>query len=166
MQPGHRFQPSILREYDIRGTVGETLDPADATALGHAFVTLARQHCDKLHPRIAIGRDGRLSSPDLEAHLTAAIEAAGGIAVGIGCGPTPMLYFSTHVLGVDAGIMVTGSHNPPQQNGFKMTLGGAPVYGAAIQHLAALAREPQPATGSGSRQSADVTGAYLDRLLA
>jgi phosphomannomutase len=161
----HRFQPSILREYDIRGIVGETLDLADATALGHAFVALTRRHCDKPHPRIAVARDGRLSSPELEAHLAAAIEAAGGIAVRIGCGPSPMLYFSTYILGVDAGIMVTGSHNPRQHNGFKMMIGGASVYGNAIQDLANLARQPQPRQAGGSQETADVTDAYVDRLV-
>jgi len=165
----HRFQPSIMREYDIRGIVGETLDMADATALGQAFTALTRQKSGVAHPRIAVARDGRLSSPALEAHLVAAIEASGGRVVRVGCGPTPLLYFAAHTLDVEAGIVVTGSHNPKHHNGFKMVIGGASVYGPAIQELARLAAAPDLATKAapvnGRATEIDISEAYVDRLL-
>lgn len=162
----HCFQPSILRENDIRGIVGETLNTADATALGHAFVALTRNQLQRQQPRIAIARDGRLSSPELEAHLCASIEAAGGIAVCLGCAPTPMLYFAVHTLDVDAGIVVTGSHNPKTHNGFKMLIGRNSLSNAEIKHLADLAAAPQTAPAIGGRITADIAENYVDRLLA
>ncbi|HWT99293.1 MAG TPA: hypothetical protein VN229_16805, partial [Terriglobales bacterium] len=144
MQP-HCFHPSILRECDIRGIFGETLSPADATALGGALVALTRHIQLTTRPRIAVARDGRLSSPILERYLLAAIEAAGGDPLSLGCGPSPMLYFAAHYLPVDAAIMVTGSHNPKSHNGFKMMIGHDMVHGAMIEQLAALATA-SPAT--------------------
>jgi len=126
---GHRFDPGILREYDIRGIVGTTLFAADALALGRAFV--AHTGCR----RVAVGYDGRLTSPELEAALVEGLAAGGADVVRIGLGPTPMLYFAAATLGVDGGIMVTGSHNPPDHNGFKMVLGGKPFYAEQIQAL-------------------------------
>src|SRR5215469_6636430 len=113
---GHRFDPTILREYDIRGIVGKTLSSADARAVGRAYaVTLAEAggHC------VAAGYDGRLTSPELEAALVDGLATEGADVVRIGRGPTPMLYYAAATLGVDGGIMVTGSHNPPDHNGFK-----------------------------------------------
>ena len=129
MPKGRQLHASILREYDIRGIVGETLSAADAEAIGKAFATMTARMKNKTAPRIAVGRDGRMSSPELEAALVAGIKSTGASAVRIGTGPTPMLYFAAAELPVDAGIMVTGSHNPPTHNGFKMTIGGKPVYG-------------------------------------
>ena len=160
----HRFHPSILREYDIRGIVGETLTSADATALGQAFTALTRERRQKARPRIAVARDGRLSSPQLEAALIAAIETAGGIAVCLGCGPSPLLYFAVHTLDVDAGIIVTGSHNPAPHNGFKMMIGGASVFGADIQNLAL--RPAGASAPGGGHEMIDVSAAYIDRLVA
>ena len=129
---GHRFNPAILREYDIRGIVGKTLFAADAEALGRAFAaTLARTG----GRRVAIGYDGRLTSPELAAALVEGLAAGGADVVRIGRGPTPMLYFAAATLGVDGGVMVTGSHNPPDHNGFKMVLGGKPFYAEQIQEL-------------------------------
>jgi phosphomannomutase len=133
---GHRFDPTILREYDIRGIVGETLSSGDARAIGRAYAfTLleARGH------RVAVGYDGRLTSPELEAALVDGLAIEGAEVVRIGCGPTPMLYYAAATLGVDGGIMVTGSHNPPDHNGFKFVFQGKPFYGAAIQRLGELA---------------------------
>ncbi|HTW54322.1 MAG TPA: phosphomannomutase/phosphoglucomutase [Stellaceae bacterium] len=132
MTVGHRFNPAILREYDIRGIVGKTLFAADAEALGRAFAaTLARTG----GRRVAIGYDGRLTSPELAAALVEGLAAGGADVVRIGRGPTPMLYFAAATLGVDGGVMVTGSHNPPDHNGFKMVLGGKPFYAEQIQEL-------------------------------
>ena len=132
----HRFDPTILREYDIRGVVGETLSSADARAIGRAYaVTLGKAGGS----RVAIGYDGRLTSPELEAALIDGLLTEGADVVRIGRGPTPMLYYAAATLGVDGGIMVTGSHNPPDYNGFKLVLRGKPFYGAEIQKLGEIA---------------------------
>src|SRR3954451_9983722 len=128
----HRFDPSILREYDIRGVVGKTLFAADAHALGRAFAITVAQAGGK---KGAVGYDGRLTSPELEAALVDGLAAGGVDVVRTGRGPTPMLYFAAATLGVDGGIMVTGSHNPPDHNGFKLVLGGKAFFGDAIQQL-------------------------------
>jgi phosphomannomutase len=129
---GHHFDPTILREYDIRGIVGKTLSSADAQAIGRAY---ARTLADAGGHRVAVGYDGRLTSPELEASLVDGLAAEGADVLRIGLGPTPMLYFAAATLGVDGGVMVTGSHNPPDHNGFKFVFQGRPFYGAAIQRL-------------------------------
>ncbi|MFQ5467099.1 MAG: phosphomannomutase, partial [Kiloniellaceae bacterium] len=121
---GHRFDPTVLREYDIRGIVGETLHAADARALGRAFGTLVRRDGGG---KVCVGRDGRLSSPELEAALVEGLVACGLAVKRIGRGPTPMLYFASYELDADGGVMITGSHNPPDHNGFKITLRKASV---------------------------------------
>jgi len=133
---GHRFDPTILREYDIRGIVGKTLSSADAQAIGRAYA-LTLVAAGSL--RIAVGYDGRLTSPELEAALVDGLVTEGADVVRIGRGPTPMLYYAASTLGVDGGIMVTGSHNPPDHNGFKFVAQGKPFYGAAIQRLGEIA---------------------------
>ena len=125
----HRFDPTCLREYDIRGVVGRTLGEADAYAIGRSFATLVRRSGGS---RVAVGRDGRDSSLDLERALVRGLNEGGADAVRVGLGPTPMLYYSEAVLDVDGGIQITGSHNPPEYNGFKMVLGGGASLGAAI----------------------------------
>jgi phosphomannomutase len=160
---GHRFDPTILREYDIRGIVGKTLGAADAEALGRAFGTVVRREGGG---RVALGYDGRLSSPELEAALAEGLKRSGVDAVRIGLGPTPMLYFATHTLGVDGGVMVTGSHNPPDHNGFKIVLGTASFYGQAIQELGRIAADGAFAVGQGESEDHPVFEDYLDRLLA
>ncbi|MBI1272468.1 MAG: phosphomannomutase [Alphaproteobacteria bacterium] len=163
----HTFHPSVLREYDIRGTVGKTLSEADAGALGRAFGTLVAKQGGKT---CAVGYDGRVSSPALEAALVEGLVSTGMQVVRVGLGPTPMLYFSTYHLKTDGGIMVTGSHNPPDYNGFKMMLSshlpqGGPVYGATIRQLGAMAAAGDFVTGAGSAKTADVREAYVARLL-
>ena len=116
----HAFHPSCLREYDIRGIVGDTLGETDAYAVGRTFASLVRRAGGT---RVAVGRDGRLSSPALEAELLRGLIESGADVVRIGLGPTPMLYFAEAELDVDGGIMITGSHNPGHYNGFKMVLG-------------------------------------------
>src|SRR6266704_6222748 len=125
---------AIFREYDIRGTVGDQLTPEVARAIGQAATTLAWDRLDRA-PRLAVGRDNRPSGGALAEGLLSGIEAAGGHAVDVGTLPTPALYFATHVLKVDGGAQVTGSHNPPEFNGFKMVAGGEAVFGDAIQRL-------------------------------
>jgi phosphomannomutase len=144
----HRFDPTILREYDIRGIVGKSLFVADAHALGRAFAaTLA----DAGGKRAAVGYDGRLSSPEFEAALVDGLAEGGIDVVRIGRGPTPMLYFAAATLGVDGGVMVTGSHNPPDHNGFKLVLGGKPFFGEAIQKLGQTALGLGPPAGPRGR---------------
>jgi hypothetical protein len=134
--PMHRFDPTILREYDIRGIVGQTLAARDAYAVGRAFGTVVRRGGGRA---VCVGYDGRLTSPELESALVEGLRACGLTAWRIGLGPTPMLYYATTTLMADAGIMVTGSHNPPEHNGFKMMLGRAAFYGPAIQELGRIA---------------------------
>ncbi|MBI1966437.1 MAG: phosphomannomutase/phosphoglucomutase [Gemmatimonadetes bacterium] len=125
---------SIFRQYDIRGTVGDQLTPAAARAIGQAFAALGWERLGHA-PRLAVGRDNRPSGPELAGGIVDGIVAAGGTAVDVGMLPTPALYFATHALDVDGGLQVTGSHNPPEFNGFKMVLAGEAVYGDDIQLL-------------------------------
>ncbi len=161
MSGGHRFDPTILREYDVRGVVGETLTPADAEALGRAFGTLVVREGGR---RVALGYDGRLSSPELESALAAGLFACGLTVSRIGLGPTPMLYFAVHRLEADGGVMVTGSHNPPDHNGFTLMLGTRTLYGADIQALGELAAGGDFAHGAGAMEEAPVLDAYIDAL--
>jgi phosphomannomutase len=160
---GHRFHPSILREYDIRGIVGETLFAADAHAIGRAFASIVRDGGGR---RVVLGRDGRLSSPELAAAVAEGLVASGAEVLDIGVGPTPMMYFAVHQLGADAGIQVTGSHNPPTHNGFKMMLGGGPFFGERIRELGRRAETGDLCDGAGRMERIDVFGAYIDRLAA
>lgn len=158
----HNFDPSILRQYDVRGIVGDTLHEADARALGRAYATMATRRGAK---SVAVGRDGRHHSPGLEAALVDGLTAGGLNVIRVGLGPTPMLYFSTFYLQVDGGIQVTGSHNPADYNGFKMSLMGDSVHGDAIQKLGVIAASGEWSVGKGSVSTKDVEGAYVDRLL-
>jgi phosphomannomutase len=158
----HSFHPTILREYDIRGIVGQTLGPRDAEAIGRTFGTLTRRAGGT---RVAVGRDGRDSSAALEAALVDGLTASGVDVVRIGLGPTPMLYFAEAELEVDGGIMITGSHNPAEYNGFKMVLQGAAFFGEAIQKLGRMAGEGDWEEGEGSLSDADVMDLYVERLL-
>jgi phosphomannomutase len=159
----HRFDPTILREYDIRGIVGETLAPADARAIGESFGTVLREAQGK---SVAVGRDGRLSSPELEAALVEGLARAGVDVVRIGLGPTPMLYYAATTLGVDGGLMVTGSHNPPNYNGFKLMLGRKSFFGADIARLGKIAAEGRFSEGSGKVSERAVLDSYVGRLAA
>src|SRR5262245_1064279 len=160
---GHRFHPSILREYDIRGIVGETLFEPDAEWIGRAFATVLTRQLNRA-PVIAVGRDGRLSSPGLEKALIAGLISAGATVKSVGVGPTPMLYFSVYKLATDGGIMVTGSHNPPTHNGFKMMIGRKPFFGAMIQDLGRMVAAGDLVTGKGGREAVSVLEDYVARL--
>jgi len=161
--PSHRFHPSILREYDIRGIVNETLFEPDAEWVGRAYASvLARQL--KRAPTLAVGRDGRLSSPGLEAAVIKGLRGAGANVVSIGVGPTPLLYFSVYHLETDGGLMVTGSHNPPTHNGFKLMIGRKPFFGAMIQDLGRMTAAGDVLSGSGSLEQASVLEDYVARL--
>ena len=133
----HRFHPEILRAYDIRGVVGETLGAADALAVGRAFASRLRADADS--PRVCVGYDGRLESPALEAALTDGLCAGGARVVRVGLGPTPMVWFAAKTLDADGGVMVTGSHNPPGYNGFKLTTRAGAFHGEDIRDLGRIA---------------------------
>ncbi len=164
--PGHAFDPTILREYDIRGIVGQTLSVEDARFLGRAFgSTVARARGTPKVSRVALGYDGRLSSPALAEALAQGLTACGVDVIRIGRGPTPMLYFAAQQLGCDGGMMVTGSHNPPDHNGFKMVLHGAAIYGDEIKKLGQVARRGDFIAGQGSLTERVLIGDYVARLL-
>jgi phosphomannomutase len=160
----HTFHPTTLREYDIRGTVGRTLSEADAFAIGRCFGSIVAR---KGGGTVAVGYDGRLSSPSLEAALCKGLSASGIEAVRIGRGPTPMLYYANTKLETDGAVMVTGSHNPPDYNGFKMVLGGKPFYGEEIRALGgqAAAGDVVDETVAPER-NVDIAEDYVARLLA
>src|SRR4051812_36038950 len=161
----HRFDPTSLREYDIRGIVGEALGTDDARAIGRGFATLLRRAGGH---RVAVGRDGRVSSPELEAALVEGLTASGCDVVRIGLGPTPMLYYAEATLEVDGGIQITGSHNPGNYNGFKMVMQHRPFFGEDIQKLGRMAAEgdwDEPATEV-TVTDADIIDMYVGRLMA
>jgi len=159
----HNFHPSILRSYDIRGEVGVTLSVADAYFIGAGFGQIIRRTAPG---RIAVGRDGRLTSPELAAALIDGLVAAGCEVIDTGVGPTPMLYFADRHFACDGAVQVTGSHNPPTHNGFKMVRAHKSFFGASILELAELCASGlnQPAAGT-QRQEA-VFDAYIARLLS
>lgn len=160
----HHFDPTSLREYDIRGIVGKTLHAADAFAIGRTFGTLIARSGGT---RVAVGYDGRLTSPELEQALVDGLRASGMQVLRMGRGPTPMLYYTATTLETDGAVMVTGSHNPPSHNGFKMMIGRKPFFGEQIQQLGKMA-----ATGdvvpeaTGSDQSVSIAEDYIGRLLS
>lgn len=158
---GHRFDPSILREYDVRGVVGQTLSATDAEALGRAFGSIVRGQGGT---RVALGYDGRISSPELEEAVAKGLRACGITPLRIGRGPTPLLYFAVYELDADGGIMVTGSHNPPDHNGFKIMLGKASFFGEQIQELGRLAESGDFAEGAADDEIHDLGEVYLARI--
>ena len=165
MTDRHRFDPTVLREYDIRGVVGRTLSAADALAVGRGFGTaLAEAGATS----VAVGYDGRLSSPEFAAALTDGLCRAGIEVWRVGLGPTPMLYFAATVLGAGGGIMVTGSHNPPEHNGFKMMLGKRSFFGADIKRLGEIAAAGafRNAARPAAARDRPVLDRYVERLAA
>ncbi|WP_374407016.1 phosphoglucomutase/phosphomannomutase PgmG [Pelagerythrobacter sp.] len=160
----HEFHPTVLREYDIRGIIGETLGPDDARAIGRVFATLLQAAGGRT---VAVGYDGRVSSPTLEHALVEGLTASGCDVVRIGMGPTPMLYYAeASAEEVDGGIQITGSHNPANYNGFKMVFQGRPFFGEDIQQLGRLAAEGAWRDGTGAVEERDVLGEYVERLLS
>ncbi|MFO1261670.1 MAG: phosphomannomutase/phosphoglucomutase [Sphingomonadaceae bacterium] len=158
----HTFHPTSLREYDIRGIIGETLGNEDAYAIGRGFGTLIARAGGK---SVAVGYDGRVSSPILEEALVRGLNDAGIHAVRLGMGPTPMLYYAEAVKDVDGGIQITGSHNPANYNGFKMVFQGRPFFGADILLLGKMAAEGDWASGSAGSEQIDIMDEYVARLV-
>lgn len=159
----HHFDPTILRAYDIRGQVGSTLHPEDAFAIGRSFG--AHIHRQKERPRIAVGRDGRLTSPLLSQHLIDGLVASGCHVIDIGTGPTPMLYFADRILECDGAIQVTGSHNPKDFNGFKIVRNHQSFFGDDIQMLGDIASKELPAaSAAGISEVQDILPEYVSVL--
>jgi phosphomannomutase len=160
----HQFDSTVLREYDIRGIIGETLGADDARAIGRTFGSMLREAGGR---KVAVGYDGRVSSPMLEHALVEGLTASGVDVVRVGMGPTPMLYFAAaSEQDVDGGIQITGSHNPANYNGFKMVFQGRPFFGSDIQELGRRAAAGTWADGVGTTVSKDVMPAYIDKLLS
>ncbi len=161
-----QVSPAIFKAYDIRGIVGKTLDANVANLIGRAFGTALRREGGNA---VVVGRDGRLSGPELVGALSDGLRAAGVDVVDIGVVVTPMVYFATNVTlhgrVVDSGIMVTGSHNPPDYNGFKMVLRGRAIYGDAIQGLAKLIETQDFETGQGTYTADEINESYRARIV-
>ncbi len=158
----HRFDPTVLREYDIRGIIGETLGADDARAIGRGFGTLLSRAGGR---KVAVGYDGRTSSPMLEHALVEGLTACGLDVVRVGMGPTPMLYYAEASMeDVQGGIQITGSHNPANYNGFKLVFMGRPFFGDDIQEIGRLAGVGDWTSGQGGTEDRPILDAYIDRL--
>src|SRR3990172_4709131 len=151
----------IFKAYDIRGIVGKTLTPAIVERIGQAIGSAARA---RNQTRVVVGRDGRLSGPELVAALARGLASSGCDVIDIGMVPTPVVYFATHHLDTHTGVAVTGSHNPPDYNGLKMVIAGETLAGEAIQGLRQRLLDNNLVTGAGRISQADERGAYLDRI--
>ena len=154
--------PEIFKAYDIRGIVGKTLTPAIVRAIGQALGSLA---LERGRDTLVVGRDGRLSGPELAAAVADGIRASGAGVVDIGMVATPMTYFAAHHLGTQSSVMVTGSHNPPDYNGLKMVVDGDTLSGDDIQKLRQRIEAGRLTTGAGTFRTADIAPAYLDRIV-
>ncbi len=164
MQFRHDFDPTSLREYDIRGIVGKSLHAADAFAIGRAFGSIVIRGGGQV---VAVGYDGRLSSPELEQSLVTGLKASGIEVLRVGRCPTPMLYYAATTLATDGAIMVTGSHNPPDYNGFKMMLGRKPFFGAQIKEIGRMASAPDVVPeAEGSDRVVDIAHDYVARVIS
>jgi phosphomannomutase / phosphoglucomutase len=161
------LNPHIFRQYDIRGVVGRDIDEGVAEGIGRAFATLLRRS-RKPGERlcIALGHDNRLTSPGLAAAVERGINSAGVDVLDVGTVPTPVHSFAAAYFATDAGLQVTGSHNPPDYNGFKMTLADASLYGDRIQELRRLIEEEDFASGEGSTERREVIPLYVETLAA
>ena len=155
------FSPEIFRQYDIRGIVGETIDSEVARATGSALVTAVSARAGDAHPRIVVGSDNRPSSDGLADALSEGIRSAGGHVVSLGTVPTPVTYWAERELAAAGGAQITGSHNPPEWNGIKMTAGGRPLYGEGIQELRRRIDEGVALRGSGTLERVDVLDRYV-----
>jgi phosphomannomutase/phosphoglucomutase len=151
----------IFKAYDIRGIVGKTLTADIVRRIGHGLGSLASERGQRA---IAVGRDGRLSGPELATALMEGIRMAGIDTIDVGCVPTPVVYFAAHELGCDSCVAVTGSHNPPDYNGLKMVIGGETLAGEAIQGIRRRVDASELQHGSGQASSTDVRRAYLARI--
>jgi phosphomannomutase/phosphoglucomutase len=153
--------PEIFKAYDIRGVVGKTLTAEACELIGRAIGTEARAlQCT----RLALARDGRLSGPELARAVARGLQASGVDVIDVGQVATPMLYFATYHLATGSGVMLTGSHNPPDYNGLKMMLAGETLAGEAIQRLRSRIESGDFVSGAGGYSQTDISAAYLDRI--
>ncbi|CAP44369.1 phosphomannomutase/phosphoglucomutase [Bordetella petrii] len=159
-----RYPESVFKAYDIRGTVPSPLDAGFARALGRALADQAREQGVGA---LVVGRDGRLSSPELSQALQDGILEGGIDTLDIGQVPTPLVYYAAYTQGTGSGVAITGSHNPPQYNGFKMMMAGKALYGPGVQALRAAMNAPDaaPAARRGSRRELDLMGEYIERIV-
>ena len=153
---------SIFRAYDIRGIVDQTLTPDIVYEIGRAVGSAAYEQGQQT---VLIGRDGRHSGPDLSAALASGLMASGRDVINLGMVPTPVVYFCTHFLGADSGVMITGSHNPPNYNGLKIVIGGEALSGDTIMALKRRIDDDDLLEGQGQMTEQDVTQDYLDRII-
>jgi phosphomannomutase/phosphoglucomutase len=159
--------PHIFRQYDIRGVVGRDLTPELGEWIGHGFGTvLQRRRAGETGLRVALGRDNRLSSNDLAAGVRRGLVRAGIHVVDVGTVPTPALSFAAAYLGTDGAIQVTGSHNPPEYNGFKMTIGGRSLYGDQIQEVRSIIDAEDYVSGEGRVEEVDILPTYVKEVSA
>ena len=159
----HAFDPTVLREYDIRGIIGETLGADDARAIGRTFGSMLREQGGS---KVAVGYDGRRSSPMLEHALVEGLTASGCDTVRIGLGATPMLYYAeASDEDIHGGIQITGSHNPPNYNGFKMVFQGRPFFGSDIQELGRRSEAGEWTDGAGDVETREILDEYVERML-
>lgn len=158
------FNPEIFREYDIRGVVGSDYDQNFAFALGQSFMAYLQEHGAGERPIVTVGQDARLSSPAIAQALSEGLAASGAQVVRLGLVTTPISYFSMFEYpGAKGGIMVTGSHNPPEYNGFKVSFGKSTIFGAEIQKLRTLMEAGRFPKGNGTITTHDIFPAYLER---
>ena len=155
------FSSEIFRQYDIRGIVGETIDSDVARGTGSVLATVAGERTGDAQPRIVVGSDNRPSSDELADALSEGIRSAGGHVIRLGTVPTPVTYWAERELAADGGAQVTGSHNPPEWNGIKMTVGGRPLYGEGIQELRRRIHEGAAGRGPGTQECVDVLDRYV-----
>ncbi len=155
--------PEIFKAYDIRGIVDKTLTEEGVEAIGRGLATMGKS---KGVSRFAIGRDGRLSGPRLAAALAKGLNAGGADVIDIGVVATPMVYFATYFFNTGSGVMVTGSHNPPDYNGLKMMVAGDTLAAETIQDLRKIVESRKLSEGKGKYETADVSGPYLDRIVS
>jgi phosphomannomutase/phosphomannomutase/phosphoglucomutase len=154
----------IFREYDIRGVYNKEFDKEFAFHLGRAFATYVRNRTKVAEPRLTLGHDARLSSPEIAAQLAEGFKAAGAHVILLGLVTSPISYFSTFTVeGVLGGIMVTGSHNPPEYNGFKVSFGKTTIFGQEIKELEKIILSGDYASGKGSEEKIDILTPYVER---
>ncbi len=161
----HIFHPSILREYDIRGIINETLFETDAFMIGYFFGLICKEKNLNKKTTIALSMDGRLSSPKLKKQTKLGICKSGCDVIDLGLNPTPVLYFGSHNLNADGAIQITGSHNPKNYNGFKMMIKNEPFFGQDIQNLGIRAKSGSKISRDGSIENLDLDEKYIEQIL-
>jgi len=158
-----RVDPVIFREYDIRGVYNEQFNDEFAYHLGRAYARYTSSRFNKKNLRVSLGYDARLSSPNVASAVARGLKDSGAHVIQIGLVTTPISYFSTFALDVDGGFMITGSHNPPEYNGFKISVGKTTIFGSEIQKLREIMEKEDYINGAGSEETLDIFPIYLER---